>query len=113
METRQYRGIRIDNGKWATGWYFETGLGVSMITMDGFSFELDKSTVGQSTGLKDKNGAEGFKGDRWQHPSSQIFIIEWNENIARFVLNMNGHHISVEDFKDGEIIGSIHDKEKQ
>jgi len=65
---RPYRGERIDNGKWAYGWYAEVEEKHFIFPDDttnhnqdteiqGF-VEVIPETVGQQTGLKDKNGKD-------------------------------------------------------
>lgn len=64
METRYlYRAKRIDNGDWVCGYiarYGHTGREkyyiIPSYASDLYSFLIDKNTICQCTGLKDKNG---------------------------------------------------------
>lgn len=57
-----FRGKRIDNGEWVEGFYYEDiwGDGKSYIIYDETEYEIIPETIGQCTGLKDKNGTRIF-----------------------------------------------------
>lgn len=68
MRTIKFKGKRIDNGEWIYGSYvphynFFGTIKDEMVDENGNLFEVAPSTVGQYTGLKDKNGKEIYEGD--------------------------------------------------
>jgi len=63
MQEILFRGIRIDNGEWVYGDLRQEGQRTTIVDIAGNSYEVERESVGQFTGLIDVNGIRIFKGD--------------------------------------------------
>lgn len=135
-----FRGKRIDNGKWVEGWYEPPVTGrqpdgseVSFsecITFireeDGFlqDAKVIHDTIGQFTGLIDKNGKEVFEGDIGKYKQTDgakrngklitcIGKVVYNAKTASFAVESKDEagckYFDYFPIKDFEVIGNIHD----
>lgn len=98
MKEILFRGKRKDNGEWTEGYFFKSWNRVFLLWgMTGDSpnmVEVIPETVGQFTGLVDKNGTNIFEGDIVRYGKG---IYEWNKKYWKF-------EIGIIEFKDGAFI---------
>lgn len=75
------------------------------------AFVIDDETIGQFTGLTDKNGAKIFEGDIVQTLDDDIAVIQYDEEDAMYYLNNDNvlENFGIVSPKWLEIIGNIHD----
>ncbi len=137
MREIKFRGKRVDNGTWVTGYYVKfygpaTGRGDFIHDVFGCVFEVIPETVGQFTTKKDHNGREIYEDD-WvvgqieydlggspEQENIEIDTFEgvvmWHPDAAGFDVDTKGDglpEVNLESLMDHiEIIGNIHENKE-
>lgn len=115
-----FRGKRVDNGEWVYGMLCDGKIvyilsGVVEANEEYICIEVWNpvipETVGQYTGLDDKNGQRIFEGDVLIFDGDR-FVISWNDERCGFRMDywmFDEQYDLSELWPTSEIIGNIHD----
>ena len=113
-----FRGKRIDNGEWVYGCYAPLLCNDKIVIpnikdYNGSDWKVIPETVGQFTGLCDKNGKKIFEGDivkclslEYGYVNKEVY---YSEDKAKFALHSCGTDYEFDEYINVEVVGDIHD----
>ena len=117
-----FRGKRVDNGEWVYGNFIADALSTKNYPVDwgfikyysheeskSYTHEVELQTVGQYTGMTDRNGNKIFEGDIIKCRGGEYCYGVWEYCSEIIISNLTQIGFELGEYEHIEIIGNIHD----
>ncbi|MBO5163225.1 MAG: hypothetical protein J6B75_02100 [Ruminococcus sp.] len=102
-----FRGKKIVNGEWVEGNLFHHSE-QRFIAGNNRNTEVIPETVGQYTGLTDRNGVKIFEGDIVKRKGT-FYEVKYSTELTSFLAFSSNGFFNPVVFQNCEVIGNVHD----